>query len=341
MKKAILTIGGGIAGIEASKTLAGLGYSVSIIEKESVLGGKINNWHQLFPDFREGSEVKEYISKSVDSPDVMVFPGTEITSIEKNDQGFYVKSNKAVAFDVNAILLATGFEIFAAERKEEFGYGIYDNVITSVDLEQRFKKGGQFYTAGGKVPKRIAFIHCVGSRDAKTGNHYCSKVCCITGIKQAIELVKLIPGVEIFCFYMDLRMYGLEYEELYKSAQENYGVQFIRGRLSEASENIDNSILIKCEDTLSGRPLKMNVDLVVLLVGMEAGEGTLNAGTLCNVGFGSQRFLSCRDAHLRRNLTKQEGVFTAGTCTGPMTIPETLENARSAALEIHKYLSEN
>jgi len=340
MKKTILTVGGGLAGIEASKTLADMGYSVSIIEKENDLGGKVNQWHQLFPDFRESSDVQDYIKQSTGSKDIMVFPGTEIASIEKKDNGFYVKSNKAVAFDIDAILLATGFEIFAAERKEEFGYGIYDNVITSVDLEQKFRKGGQFYNAGGKVPKRIAFIHCVGSRDAKTGNHYCSKVCCITGIKQAIELAKLIPGVEIFCFYMDLRMYGLEYEELYKTAQEKYGIQFIRGRLSEASENIDNSILIKCEDTLSGRPLKMNVDLVVLLVGMEAGEGTQNAGTICNVEFGSQRFISCRDAHLRRNLTTRDGIFTAGTCTGPMSIPETLENARSAALEIHKYLSE-
>jgi len=341
MKKNILTIGGGVAGIEASNILAGMGYSVSIVEKEVTLGGKVNQWHKLFPDLRDASDINDYLKKRVKQPEIMVFTNTEITSVKKTDDGFYAKSNRAVGFEAHAILLATGFDVFKAERKEEYGYTIYDNVITSVDLEKQFKKGGAIHTTGGKTPKRVAFIHCVGSRDAKTGNHYCSKVCCVTGVKQAIELSHLLPDAEIFCFYMDLRMYGLEFEELYKSAQEKHNIQFIRGRLSEASENIDNTILIKCEDTLSGRPLKMNVDLVVLLVGMEAGSGTHAAGELCKLNFQENNFLACSDIHLGRNCSSREGIFLAGSCIGPMSIPETLDNARSAALEIHKFLSKN
>ena len=87
----------------------------------------------------------------------------------------------------HAILLATGFDIFDASKKEEYGYGIYDNVITSVDLEQAFNSG-KVVTAQGKTPKRIGFIHCVGSRDEKAGNPHCSKVCCVTAVKQAIEV---------------------------------------------------------------------------------------------------------------------------------------------------------
>jgi heterodisulfide reductase subunit A len=341
MKKNILTIGGGVAGIEASNILAGIGYSVSIVEKEAVLGGKINQWHKLFPDFRDTSDIQEYLNKQVKKPDIMVFTNTEITSVKKTDNGFYAKSNRAVGFDAHAILLATGFDIFNAEKKEEYGYTIYDNVITSVDLEVLFKKGRVIHTASGKTPQRIAFIHCVGSRDAKVGNHYCSKVCCVTGVKQAIELSRMLPETEIYCFYMDLRMFGLDFEELYKSAQEKHHIQFIRGRLSEASENIDNSILIKCEDTLSGRPLKMNVDLVILLVGMEAGIGTHAAGEICKLNFQKSNFISCNDIHLGRNCSSREGIFLAGTCTGPMSIPETLDNARAAALEIDKFLSKN
>jgi heterodisulfide reductase subunit A len=200
------------------------------------------------------------------------------------------------------------------------------------------KPEGDLTVAAGQHPRRIAFVHCVGSRDEKSGNHYCSKVCCITGVKQAIELKKRLPEAEIFCFYMDLRMYGKNFEELYREAQEKYDIQFIRGRLSEASEKIDKSLLIKAEDTLSGRPLKMNVDLLVLLVGMEAGAGTADAAKRCNISCEESGFLKTRDAFLQSNLSDREGIFLAGSCTAPMSINDTILHARSAALEVNNWL---
>ncbi|NJO70443.1 MAG: CoB--CoM heterodisulfide reductase iron-sulfur subunit A family protein, partial [Bacteroidetes bacterium] len=104
----------------------------------------------------------------------------------------------------------------------------------------------------GKTPQRIGIVHCVGSRDEKAGNTYCSKVCCVTGVKQAIELKEQLPSSEIFNFYMDLRMYDRYFEDLYKEAQVKHHVQFIRGRLSEAFENPDGTVMIKIEDTLWG-----------------------------------------------------------------------------------------
>jgi heterodisulfide reductase subunit A len=181
----------------------------------------------------------------------------------------------------------------------------------------------------------------VGSRDEKSGNHYCSKVCCITGVKQAIELKKRLPEAEIYCFYMDLRMYGKNFEELYREAQEKYDIQFIRGRLSEASEKIDKSLLIKSEDTLSGRPLKMNVDLLVLLVGMEAGKGTSSAAATCGIGCEESGFLKTTDSFLKSNFSEQEGIFLAGSCTAPMTVNDTILHARSAAMEVNNYLKTN
>ena len=105
----------------------------------------------------------------------------------------------------NSLLLTTGFDIFEAERKEEYGYGIYDNVITSVDLEQVFNSGKPLQTARGKTPKRIGFIHCVGSRDEKAGNLHCSKVCCVTAVKQAIEVKEMLPSCRSISF-----LYGSE-----------------------------------------------------------------------------------------------------------------------------------
>ena len=108
--------------------------------------------------------------------------------------------------------------------------------------------------ANGNTPKRIGIIHCVGSRDEKVCNYHCSKLCCITGVKQAIELRELLPDTEIFCFYMDMRMFGPGYEEMYRAAQEKYNIKFVRGRLSEAAENLNKQLQIRSKTRLSGNP---------------------------------------------------------------------------------------
>ncbi len=121
-------------------------------------------------------------------------------------------------------------------------------------------------------PRRIALLHCVGSRDEKVCQRHCSKVCCITGVKQAIELKKMFPEADVFNFYMDIRMFGAGYEELYREAQQSYNIHFVRGRISEASPMINGRIQIKAEDTLTGRPLRMSIDMLVLLAGMRAND---------------------------------------------------------------------
>lgn len=104
---------------------------------------------------------------------------------------------------------------------------------------------------------------------------HCSRVCCITGVKQAIEMKQAIPDAEVYSFYMDMRMFGPGYEELYRQAQQEFNIHFIRGRISEASQTIDNRVQIKAEDTLIGLPLKMTVDMLVLIVGMKAGASNM------------------------------------------------------------------
>lgn len=338
--KKVITIGGGIAGSEVSSVLAGMGYKVSILEKENELGGKIKEYDHLFPDMSPASKINQYIAENTFHKNISVFKNTEIKQVKFMDGKIFLESTENEIFSADALAIASGFGFFDARRKEEYGYKIYENVITSIELEQKLKYSGIITTSNGKLPKRIAFIHCVGSRDEKSGNNYCSKVCCITGVKQAIEVKQILPEAEIYCFYMDLRMVGLAHEKIYRKAQEEYDILFVRGRLSEASENIDGSLLIKAEDTLSGRPLKMNVDLLVLLIGMEAGEGTRQIGTLCSLDFEENGFLKVKSDHLERNRSSQKGIFLAGCCTRPMSIDETVEHARSAALDIHRYLQD-
>lgn len=336
--KSITVIGGGVAGVETSSVLSLLGYDVILIEKSDLIGGKILRWDHLFPDFRPASEVQKYLEEECRQHNFIIQKNISVQEVTRTNGKWIIRTSGEKVIESDAIVLATGYEFFDATRKEEYGYNIYDNVITSVDLEDRLKSGKKITTRDGKTPEKIAFIHCVGSRDEKSGNHYCSKVCCITGVKQAIELQKLIPDADIYSFYMDLRMYGQLFEELYRDAQEHHNIQFIRGRLSEVAEKIDKSLIIKAEDTLSGRPLKMNIDLLILLIGMVPGKGTHEIGSMCGLKFNPDGFLMKRDAHTNRNLSSEDGVFLAGSCICPMSINETLENARSAAWEVHDYL---
>jgi heterodisulfide reductase subunit A len=337
-RKRVITIGGGIAGTEVSSILSELGYEVVLLEKSGQTGGKLNDWNHLFPNNRPASQVAEFLQSKIDRKTFTTIPETSISQLVQANGSFLLETNKKQALSADAVVISTGFETFDATRKEEYGYSIYENVITSVDLERRLKNGEAITTTAGFRPRRIAFIHCVGSRDEKSGHHHCSKVCCVTGVKQAIELSKQLPQAEIFCFYMDLRMFGLPYESLYREAQEKHNIQFIRGRLSEASENQDKTLQIKAEDTLSGRPLKMKVDLMVLLVGMIPGKQTKETARLFELECEPNGFIQPEDPHLFKNRSSRPGVFMAGTCTGPMTIDETLEHARSAALDVHHYL---
>jgi heterodisulfide reductase subunit A len=339
MNKHVVVIGGGVAGIEVAGQLSKAGLDVSLIEKEAKTGGHLNNWYKLFPDRRKSEEVKEYLHKIIKNKTIKLLTNTTIEKLIKGRNHFSITTNRGNELTADAVIVATGFDLFKSARKEEYGYGIYDNVITSADLEKMFQTG-EFVTKNGKVPETIGIIHCVGSRDEKVGNFYCSKLCCVTAVKQAIEIRELLPDSKVFCFYMDMRMGGAFYEELYREAQEKWSVSFIRGKVSEASESIDNRLLIKVEDTLAGRPLRMKLDLLVLMAGMEMSEGGKKIAEISGLTTGENRFFSAADNHTGSNRSNIDGVFYAGTCTSPMNITETISHARSAVIEVIDYLKD-
>ena len=274
---------------------------------------------------------------------VKVITGVSVTGINKTGNIFTltaIEQDKGLTseFKANALIIATGFDLFEAGRKEEYGYGIYNNVITSANLEEKFKSGKSILTAEGVVPKRIGMIHCVGSRDEKVGNLYCSKVCCVTGVKQAIELKEMHPGSAVFNFYMDLRMYDRNFEELYYEAQQKWGISFIRGRLSECAENPDGSIVIRTEDTLTGKPLKMTLNLLVLLAGFVPAAGTASLAGMLGLKTGTDGFVNPADPHIKNNLSGIPGVYLTGAVKGPVSISEAIADARAAAALTSEYL---
>ena len=335
-----IIIGGGPAGLEAAFRLSKMNYHVLIIEKDSKIGGKLTVWDKLFPDFTSANDILNFLNNGINNKFVSIKTDTEINKIEKlQENKWQVIDTKNNTYTAKSILVTTGFDVFDARRKEEYGYGIYPAVITSVDLEKMLKaKKIDFPSETSDKKRNIAFIQCVGSRDEKVGNNFCSRNCCICAVKQSIEIKEILPESEVYSFYMDLRMFGQHYEELYRRAQQEFEVLFVRGRVSEIGPLSNNRVVLKAEDTLLSRPIKMTFDLVVLMVGMDPSTGTKNLSQQlgANDEYG---YISSKDEHVADNIINQEGIFVAGTCKRQLTVPETMKDADAAAIEIMDYLN--
>lgn len=331
--KNIAIIGAGPAGIEAASVLAQQGFVVTIYEKSSTPMKNIADKAFLFPNFASAADIVELMNKKLLSSNITVHYDVDITGLVRDgSDAWKLTDNKGNSYYADTVLIATGYTPFDAHRKEELGYGIYSGVVTSLEMEKMIRYN-QIVNSLGEKPHRIVFLQCVGSRDEKSGNHYCSKVCCVTAVKQAIEAKRQLPDVEAYVFYMDLRMWGQHFEELYRESQQEYGVRYVRGRISEASGTFDGRIQIKAEDTLMGLPLKMTTDLLVLMVGMEPSEGTrclAKAAGIC----GDYGFAQSSDPHLGDCLTSQNGLYVCGSCKRPMSLTDVVNDARSAAFTI-------
>ena len=334
MKNKVVIIGGGPAGMQAALSLKAAGMKPVIVERSGATGGKLRDWHKLFPSMTPASEVFGELHAAIEGAGIEVMLHTEVEGITPD--GVVLSGDKQLAAE--AVIVASGFDIFDARLKEEYGYHIYDNVYTTVDIERMLNKGS-VALHDGTAPRRIAFVHCVGSRDEKVGQRHCSKVCCVTGVKQAMELRELFPEADIYNFYMDIRMFGPGYEELYQQAQQECRINFIRGRVSEASPTIDGKIQIKAEDTLIGRPMKMTVDMLVLIVGMKAGaSGQKFAASSEAISLTPSGFIAPRDLFTRSVSSGAPNIFYAGAATAPKTVGESIAEGAMAAERAVEYL---
>lgn len=241
---------------------------------------------------------------------------------------------------VGAIVLATGFKAFDASKMPEYGYGLYPNVYTSVEVERLLNAagptGGEIRLRDGTDPKVVGIIHCVGSRDAKH-NLWCSKVCCMYSLKLA-HMVKERTGAEVYNFYIDIRTPGKGYEEFYDKILKE-GVHMVRGRVAgvtdeAASTEEEGHLVIRAEDTLIGSVRRIPVDMVILAVGLEPRPDAQDVRRLFNISCGNEGWFTERHPKLAPVSTFTDGVFLAGACQGPKDIPDTVAQAGAAAAEV-------
>ncbi len=235
---------------------------------------------------------------------------------------------------VGAIIAAPGGEIFDAKKKGEFGFGVYENVVTSIQFERILSASGPYFghvqrISDGKEPKKIAFIQCVGSRDAACGNNWCSSVCCMYATKEAIIGKEHAKGLEPTIFYMDIRAHGKDFDRFVNRARDEYGIKYIKSMPSTVKELQQSKNLLLGYALENGQYIEEEFDMVVLSVGFQPPAKAVELAR--NLGIELNQHGFCQTALENPVRTSRDGVYVCGVFGGPKDIPETVMEASGAA----------
>ncbi|MGD0918512.1 MAG: FAD-dependent oxidoreductase, partial [Thermodesulfobacteriota bacterium] len=237
---------------------------------------------------------------------------------------------------VGSIILSPGYEVFDARLRQEFGYAVYPNVVSSIEFERLLSatgphRGHLLRPSDGTIPERIAFIQCVGSRDSNCGNEYCSSICCMYATKEAIIAKEHVHFVKPTIFYMDVRAYGKGFDAYYERAKSEYGVRFIKCMVSKVREQFKTKNLSVIYLNEEGKIVEEEFDLVVLSVGMVPSKQTVEMAKRMGLEVDSYGF--CKTKPFEPTSTSRPGIYVCGAFQGPKDIPETVTQASGAVAD--------
>ena len=257
----------------------------------------------------------------------------------------YEQQDEFVTVQVGAVVAATGYDLMDWTVYGEYGGGRYPDVITSLQYERIMSASGPFgghikRLSDGKEPKSVVFIQCVGSRDVSVDHPYCSGFCCMYTAKQAILTKDHIPDSQSYVFYMDIRAPGKAYDEFTRRAQEEYGAQYIRGRVSMVYPKGDKYV-VRGMDTLAGTQVEIEADLVVLAVGAEAAVNSPKLAERLRISYDRFGFFMEGHVKLKPVETNTAGIFLAGCSQGPKDIPSSVAMGSAAAAKVLGLLSKD
>jgi len=244
--------------------------------------------------------------------------------------------------EVGSIILSPGYSVFDATKKVEYGLGVYPNVLTNIEFERMLSASGPteghiIRPSDGDVPKRIAFIQCVGSRDAQTGNTYCSSYCCMAALKQAVIGKEHAPGLKTTIYFMDTRAFGKEFEEYLYRAENEYGVIIARNnRVPKVSEDPKTNNLILLYHA-GAEIMEEEFDMVILSTGARPPESADSIAK--TLGIQLNKFGFCEADELSPVETSVPGIFICGAFSGPKDIPDSIAQASGAAGKVAAMLS--
>ena len=339
----VLVIGAGIAGLTAAKSLSVLGARVDLVERRAVLGGHAAQLACKATDrcVKCGAcLIAEAVASVVSDPRIAVHPLSRVAGLRRTPRRFEfsIERNAAtaaggdpssaqgpdapVAAWADAVVLAAGFEAFDPQDAA-YGHGIYPNVITNLELERRLRApGGLDRPSDGAAPRRVAFIQCVGSRDARRGHLWCSQFCCAAALRAAQRIKAQRPETEITVFYIDIQSFGRDFESFYRQCRET--LRFVRAIPIEAFEVESAGIRLSYTESARHPAQEEMFDLVVLSTGMvpTGGLADIAARLGPDVAAAAGGFASASPGI---------GFFAAGAVRGPMGIADSIADARRAA----------
>lgn len=339
----LLVVGGGLSGLTAAVEAAEAGTKVTLVERAPELGGFARRFPKLFPrrsPYRdlEPNDIADLAARVQGHPNVDVRTSTEVVSTAGQPGSFSVTLRHEGAEEVllaGALVVATGFRPYDANKLPHLGYGQHKDVVTSVEFEDMLAQGRAIRPSDGRPPRSVAFVQCAGSRDP---NHlpYCSSFCCNGSLKQALLLREQQPDARAYILYTDMRTPGTG-EEFYRRAQEDEGIFFARGEVPGVRAGAVGELLVELRDSTLGEALELQADLVVLAVGAVPTtheDNVLNLqyrqGPLLPVdqyGFPDSNF-NCFPFE-----TQRTGIYSAGSVRQPMDLESCREDAAGAALK--------
>ena len=258
----------------------------------------------------------------------------------------YTQKDQIVEREYGAIVVATGYKPISLENFNEYGYSSYKDVVTSLELERLMNAAGPsdghlVRPSDHKEPKVITFIQCVGSRDTSgCGKPYCSKICCMYTAKHAMLIREKYPDTEVHVFYIDVRTPGKNYDEFFRRAVEQYGVDYIKGMVGKVYEE-NGKLMVQGSDLINDEQVVIPSDLVVLAAAIEPSPTVRNIATMVTASIDTNNFLTEAHAKLRPVESPTAGIFLSGVCQGPKDIPETVSQASACAAKVIGLLSKD
>ncbi len=355
IKDSSLVIGAGIAGLTAALSLANQGFKVYLTEKEPELGGNLRRLHRLYPTMQDASEVlNPAVEAAKAHKNIQIMTSTNITDVKGYVGNFQImasKNGQKHEFEVGTIIVACG-ALNYEPPEGLYQYGVYGQVVTQLEMDQLLNKGAI------KEPERVIMIQCVGARKGEIrayeleafamsdtsrilrkilksrkeeGWPYCSRICCMNAIKNAILVKEKSPKTDVVILHSDLRIYK-EYEDIYSKARDLQVkfIKFIEEAGPEIAETQDKRLLVSVYDMLAGREVKLTGDWVVLSTPLIPHKDSVLLARTLKIPLSPEGFLMEAHLKLRPVDTQMDGIFLAGAATGPKDVPESIVSAKAA-----------
>ncbi len=335
MSDTVLVVGAGPTGLSAAAGVASIGKKVILVEKEAVLGGApiLSGYAKLVPS---GEWAKDAIGRMIHrvegNPNITILKSTRVTKVDGEMGNFTVTFSNGKTEQVGSIILGTGFTHFDSINKPEWGFGTFEDVLTTTQMEQMVASGKIACPSNGRVPERVAILLCVGSRDRQIGREWCSKICCTVSTNLAMEIKELSPTTEVFIYYMDIRTFGLYEDKFYWKSQEEFKTKFVKARIAEVTRSPDGRLLVKGEDTLVKRPIVIPMDMVVHAVGMDPNEENPDIAKVFGIGLEKHGFIDRGEQYTSTFSSTRRGVYVGGSALGPEDIDTSISHGLAMAM---------